>query len=324
MKLRLFLPLLLMAMTTTAQMSTIYVTRNILKQAGDMYSSQHDIVNLVVPPNRESFWDKYDNSIWTYMLLGLDAYFFVEADNNNGEREYHGLYLYRSQNVTKLLDNGRDATAFATGSEAYLAATDGIYVFDYKNGTIKKYGTLTDNIIQIEANYKTGVLYFVSNDHQVFTVADEGTKKNKVNINDAQEIAFDFNNNMYYYDGKKDLYVLNQDGNKKIEGIPKGGEIILVKPTWRNMGVFAVVGNDVYLLNANGSARKINVVLQIKPTAYAQQSTNYLYFALDKTIFRFQAERVHLSHIADLDEYYDVINYQDYNGLGFGNPSQEN
>lgn len=52
--------------------------------------------------------------------------------------------LYKSQNtqhVTKLLDNGRDATAFTTGNKAYLAATDGIYIYDYIKGTTKKYGS---------------------------------------------------------------------------------------------------------------------------------------------------------------------------------------
>ncbi|XP_061724985.1 uncharacterized protein LOC133530942 [Cydia pomonella] len=203
MKIFLFLSLFLTATATNNEdKNTPVITRNFVTKTYLKHTSQNDVVNIIVPLNKKYFRVNEDEI--TYLDDIDDAFnvcFFTEADNVKGDRKYQDLYIYKNGETTKILENGRDATAFSNEGKAYLGACDGIYVYDYRNSTTYKYGSLTDNIIQIEANHQTGVLYFVTYDHQVFSVADEGTKKNKININDAQEIAFDFNNNLYYYDG---------------------------------------------------------------------------------------------------------------------------
>lgn len=87
---------------------------------------------------------------------------------------------------------------------------------------------------------------------------------------------------MYYYDGGKDLYVFNENCNRKMEGVPKGSEIKLIVPASQWMGVFAVVDDAVYLLKANKNAVKTSVTLQVKPSAFASESSVKHYYAFEK------------------------------------------
>lgn len=290
---------------STAGEDTLIITENFFLETNVKYTGQHDIVNIIVPLNKINFEDddeeRYNNDI---------TVFFVEADvNDKGERKDQGLYVLKNGNASKLLDNGRDATALNDDStKVYFGASDGIYVYDDTNGKTNKYGTLVDNIIQIEADNKTGIIYFLTNDHEVFSVADGGKKKNKVNIKDVREIAIDYNSNLYYYDSKKDLYLcnLNHGGVQKIEGIPSRNSIKLIRPMFaQDDGVFAIIDDVIYLLNADRTAEKSKGTLEVKPSAYAPEATLIHYYALDKKIYEFNV----LAIISpELEELIDFLN----------------
>ncbi|XP_063390402.1 uncharacterized protein LOC134676016 [Cydia fagiglandana] len=291
--------------TNSTAEDLLIITENFFLETNVKYTGQHDIVNIIVPLNKINFEDddeeRYNNDI---------TIFFVEADlNDKGERKDQGLYVLKNGKATKILDNGRDATALNDDStKVYLGASDGIYVYDDTNGKTTKYGSLTDNIIQIEADNKTGVVYFLTNDHEVFSVADEGRKKNKVNLKDVREIAIDYNSNLYYYDNNKDLYLcnLNNGGVQKIEGIPSRKSIKLIRPMFaQEDGVFAIIDDVIYLLNADRTAEKSKGSLKVKPSAYAPEATLIHYYALDKKIYEFNV----LAMISpELEELRDFLN----------------
>ncbi|XP_047999854.1 uncharacterized protein LOC125236984 [Leguminivora glycinivorella] len=321
MKLLSILPLFLVATTTTASPitagdtqvttnstaneDTLIITENFFLETNVKYTGQHDIVNIIVPLNKINFEDddeeRYNNDI---------TIFFVEADvDDKGERKDQGLYIYKNGKTNKILDNGRDATALNDDStKVYFGASDGIYIYDDANGKTNKYGTLTDNIIQVEADNKTGTVYFLTKDHEVFSVADEGKKKNKVNIKDVREMAIDYDSNLFYYDSNKDLYLCNlkHGAVQKIEGIPSRKSIKLIRPMFaQEDGVFAIIDDVIYLLNADRTAEKSKGTLRVKPTAYAPEATLIHYYALEKKLYEFNVLAIISPELEELKDFLD-------------------
>lgn len=133
------------------------------------YTSEHDIVKIVVPLNSVNF-DESDDSTESedYDVI----LFFVEADiQADGSKDYKGLYVLRDGKAKLLLENGRDAAASGDDSKlVFLAADDGIYVYNYTTNAAEKYGNVTDNIIEIEKGKDGDVLYILTADHEVFLI----------------------------------------------------------------------------------------------------------------------------------------------------------
>ncbi|KAI8433805.1 hypothetical protein MSG28_015773 [Choristoneura fumiferana] len=303
---------LLLASSTTAtpHPSSVYsgseyklvVTRKFFPDSSIKYTSQHDIVNLLVPLNKINFDDDDDSDEEGSNNV---TFFFTEADiENNGDRQYKGLSVYHNGKATKVLENGRDATAFNDDSKkVYIGATNGIYI--YEDGATKKYGALSDSIIQIEADNQTGTVYFLTEDHQLFSVGDEGDAKNKVeDVKDVKEFVVDYNSNIFYYDSNEHLHVFNQDGVKKFEDLPKDSTVKLVRPMFsQDEGASAVIGKKVYVINPNATLSPTPVTMEVAPTAYAPDATLLQYYALDKKIYEYNVMDLFVSNFKDLKDY---------------------
>lgn len=133
------------------------------------YTAEHDIVKIVVPLNSLNF-DEGDDSSESSEVDSDVILFFVEADvQTDGNKDYRGLYVLRDGKAKMILENGRDAAASGDDSKlVFLAADDGIYVYNYTTNSAEKYGNVTDSIIEIEKEKEGDVLYILTADHEVF------------------------------------------------------------------------------------------------------------------------------------------------------------
>ncbi|XP_059062751.1 uncharacterized protein LOC131855489 [Achroia grisella] len=267
----------------------LVVTKDFFSEDIIKYTSTHDIVRLVVPLNGLNFDDDSDN-FSTENDDGSALIFFVEADiDDKGNKDYKGLYVFKKNVATKLLENGRGAAPVNDDSKnVFLAATDGLYVYNVKENKAEKYGTLNDNIIDIEKENSSSVLYIITANHELYKVTEEGTKKTKVEgVGDAQRVVLDYSDNIYYYGEDKQPYVINAEGVKKISGLPENpSSVTLIKPPFVLDDCVAFVSDDKgYYLYANGTSRFTEFVLEAKPTAYGIEATLVQYFAYNKRIY---------------------------------------
>ncbi|KAJ0170591.1 hypothetical protein K1T71_013962 [Dendrolimus kikuchii] len=252
-----------------------------------VYTAEHDIVSIMVPLNALNFEDNSDDEETDSDVIA----FFVLADINNGVKDYKGLYMLKAGQAIKLLDQGTDAIAANDDTKnAYFSAKDGIYVYNGQENKTEKYGTITDNLIGIVKENGTGVIYVITNDHVLYKVTEEGTKKEKVdNVIDAQEIVLDFSNNLYYYGADKKPYVLTSDGKKEITGLPENpSSVKLIRPPFIiEDGVPFLVDDKLYVIYANGTSEITEFEVQTKPTAYAPEATLIQYYAYNKKIYEY-------------------------------------
>ncbi|XP_052747943.1 uncharacterized protein LOC128200037 [Galleria mellonella] len=282
------------------------ITEDFFPDSVIKYKGAYDIVQLVVPLNALNYAKDSDDSS-PESDDGTGVIFFVEAElDDKGNKDYKGLYVLRNGKGTKLLENGRDAVAVNDDSKTvYLAASDGLYVYNYKENKADKYGTLTDNIIGIEKENSSNVLYIVTDKHEVYKVTDEGTKKTKVEeIKNAQQLVLDYSDNIYYYGEDKQPYVINAEGVKKFVGLPENPtSVTLIKPPFVMEDCVPFASDDkVYYLNANGTSQLSEFQLKVKPTAYGMEAALIDYFAYKKHIYEINLMAIILGEINDFME----------------------
>lgn len=253
-----------------------------------VYTSQHDIVNLFLPLNSLNFEE--DTNIDS---VGVDdiSLFFIEADIVNDVPDYKGLYLLKNNASTLLLENARDFAASCDGNKnAYFAATDGIYVYNAEKNEAEKYGTLTDSFIGIAVGTESEFIYALSEDHILYKVTNDGTSKEVISdVKDAVQIMTDLENNLYFIDGKKSVYVKKGDSVTKIKGLPHNPTFSrLIRPPFvLDAGVPYISGKKVFNVYPNGTSEYVNLILKEKPTAYSTEGTLIQYYAYDKKIYKY-------------------------------------
>lgn len=293
--------LLLSGLVSSAPFSddVVTVTTDFFPDSLAIYTSQYDIVNLFCPLNSLNFDEEAD-------IQSLDGnnihLFFVEADTVNGETEYKGLYVLKNKKATKLLENGRDFAATTDDSKkVFLAATDGIYVYNATTNVAEKYGTVADSLIGIAIVSESDHIYVLTKDSVLYKVSDEGKVKEEIpEVKDATQIVLDFENNLFYTDSKKQVYVRKEDGTiTKIKGIPSNPTFSkLIRPPFAvEEGVIYVGGKKVYSLLPNGTSQFENVILKSKPSAFSLEATLLQYYAFEKKIYEYNILAIILGEI---------------------------
>lgn len=287
----------------------IVVTKEFFDDQFAIYTAEHDIVNILLPLNSLNFDDDTDDE---ESDSSFNTIFFVLADTENGQRVDKGLYIRKKGVVTKLLDNGREASAANDDTKtAYFAASDGIYVYNDKENKAEKYGTLNDDIIGIAKVNGSDVIYILTNDHFIYKVTEEGTKKERVHgIEDAQQIVLDYENNLYYYTSDKKVYVHLPEGCKRIEGLPEQASYVhLLKPPFIiEDGIPIVFDYKTYIGYVNGSSEESDFELQARPTAYSIEATLINYYAYNKKIYEYNVLVLLMSEFLDqLKEVKDLL-----------------
>ncbi|XP_075987743.1 uncharacterized protein LOC142984196 isoform X2 [Anticarsia gemmatalis] len=267
-------------------------------------NAEHDIVQILVPLNALNFGEDSDEE----ENDGDSIIFYVLADNENGKRVDKGLFVRKNNTVTKLLDHGRDAAAANDDTKtAYFAAQDGIYSYNDKTNTAEKYGTITDSIISIAKVNGSDIIYILTEDHVLYKVTEEGTKKEKINdVVDAQQIVLDYENNLYYYSSDKRVFVLTSEGVFRIQGLPfNGSYLAIIKPPFIiESGIPVIIDSQTFIAYSNGTSELGEFVLESKPTAYAMEATLIQYYGYNKKIYEYNLLALLLGELLD-----DLKNY---------------
>ncbi|KAI8423149.1 hypothetical protein MSG28_014218 [Choristoneura fumiferana] len=297
----------------------IVVTENFFSHGSVLYTGKHDIVRIFVPFNQFNFEDnsiEVTSSSSSEEIEHPHTLFFVEGDFKNEQVVYQGLYIFKDGKATKILDNGRDATATRTNT-IYLGAKDGIYKYDNATNTATKHGTVTDSISQLAHNNKTNSIYYLTDDYEVYKLNDDATASVKVpSLVDVQEMAFGFEGKLYYYNSNKEFYVVDIEGDgvqKKIKGLPANmNKTVLISPMYgMEDGAILYVDKIVYSLKSD-QAEKLRIRMDVPLTAQAPQPTLIQFYAKDKKIYEFNIILIMLSNVFEglreaLNDYQDVI-----------------
>ncbi|CAG9790011.1 unnamed protein product [Diatraea saccharalis] len=250
------------------------------------YTAQNNIIRLFTPLNELNFSEDDDDDEANVYI------FFVEGDKNNeGDTVYKGLSILKNGKATKLLENGKDMAApNGDNKDVYLAASDGIYLYNDKTNGAEKYGTVNEDIVGIEVENSTGVIYILTNNNKVYKVTEEGTVKEQLSeIQNAKQITVDYAGNLFYVDTEDQVYVYTEDGVKKIEGIPSHPSYVqLVRPPFvLDEGVPLIIGKKAFTILPNGTADYSEVNFNVYPTAYSMEATLIQYYAYNKKIYEF-------------------------------------
>ncbi|CAK1594857.1 unnamed protein product [Parnassius mnemosyne] len=282
----------------------ITITKDFYYDSVIVYRGKHEIVNIIVPINSLNFDDDAEDDNTSDDSNAI--LFFVEADEDaDGNRIDKGLYVLKDGKAKKLLDNGRDAAASSDDSkDVFFGAKDGIYKYDPKENTAVKYGTVIDSIIGIAKENSTDVIYILTEDHGLYKITENGQKKVKMDdVVGAREIVLDYSNNLYFYGENKQPYVVNADGIKKIEGLPKNpNSVRLIKPPFVvENGVPFMCDNVAYIIYANGRSEKTEFDFRsnAKPSAYGMEGLLIQYYAYHKKIYAYNILNLILSGVIE-------------------------
>lgn len=273
--------------TTDADSDSVTVTEEFFPNEMAIYTAEHEIVDIMLPLNALNFEEDSDDEDADPEAV----IFFVLADFVDGKRVDKGLYIRKKGNVTKLLENGREATAANEDTKtAYFGAKEGLYSYNVKENKAEKYGTITDSIISLAKVNGSDIIYMLTEDHVLYKVTEEGTKKEVVDgVVNAQKVVLDYENNLYYYTSDKDVYVLTASGPKKFEGLPaKASYVAILRPPFViEDGIPVVIDRNTYVVYANGTVEDGDFILQARPSAYAMEATLIHYYAYNKKIYEY-------------------------------------
>lgn len=243
-----------------------------------IYTGKHDIVRIYVPLNQYKV-EREPN----YTL------FFVEGEYKDDEVINKGLYVFNDGKATKLLDNGRDAIE-TNANTIYLGAEDGIYKYDNTGKTVTKHGSVTDSISQLAYNNNTDAIYYLTDDNEVYKLNEDATASVKVTeLTDVQEMAFGFEGKLYYYDSKKEFYVVDFEEGvvlKKITGLPVNMNKFVLLPSFLTnpQGVLLYADSIMYGLR-NQNALRLNLRTEVTLTALAPQPISFHFMLKTKTLW---------------------------------------
>ncbi|VVC96219.1 uncharacterized protein LOC126972831 isoform X2 [Leptidea sinapis] len=312
MKSQIFTALLLVALAVGAPVSEeddekVTVTKNFFPDFLIKYTSKHDIVKIIVPINSLNFDENSSESESNSKETDSEVtIFFVEADvDENGKRDYKGLYVLKEGKSKMILANGVDAAASCDDSKkVYLAATDGLYTYKDDDKTAVKYGSLTDNIKGIAKEKSGDVLYILTDDNNVYNVTNNGNSKVKVDgIENAQQIVLDYSDNLYYYTPDKKIHVKTADGITEITGLPANPtKVNIIRPPFIiEDGLPILIDNVAYIAYSNGTSENSDFDFEADaiPTAFGMEPALIQYYAYNKNIYEYNILAMVLGEILD-------------------------
>lgn len=231
--------------STFSQLKQVSVETNgtddFLEYLDLIYTSTSEILDLVLPSLSLTYKDEFSNN-------SKKVLFIIES---NGSSD-NVISIYKGGNVTKLIE-GNDVAPVFTSETIYIATNNGIHI--YKDNKTEKYGTLNDKFISIALLNNTN-LYALSEDRKLYKIVNNGTKKVIVNeVNDAERIVSDIGDNIYYYNSCKHVFVYNNEGVRKVEGMPNNiTNIVLIKATDYIEEMSIIINNDTFCyINCNES-----------------------------------------------------------------------
>ncbi|KPJ16153.1 hypothetical protein RR48_01750 [Papilio machaon] len=275
------------------EIDKLIITNDIYPEEYSIYTSKYEIVNIIVPLNQLNYGDNPGSKY---------IFFFVEADQDEfGTIREKGLYIFKDGSPIKLLDNGRDVAAAADESNvAFIAAGDGLYLYNNEMVSLYKYDSISESLIGIAKPTQSDIIYILTEDKEVFIVSGIDDRKEKVKeIINAEQIILDYNNNLYYLDANTQVYLYDFLSVTKIEGLPDYAfsARLLKPPVTTQDFVPYVVDGELYCINAKGYAElfdKVEFADNGTPSAYAMEDGVVHYYAINKNIYEFDINDIML------------------------------
>ncbi|RVE49935.1 hypothetical protein evm_005403 [Chilo suppressalis] len=264
-----------------------------------IYTSENDIIKLLTPLNKLNFNEDDDEESGENLYI-----FFVEGEKDaEGKVDYKGLYVLKNGVASKVLDNGKDMAApSGDNKKVFLASSDGIYLYNVKTNGAEKYGTINEDIVGIEVENGTDVMYILTNDKKVYRVTEEGTVKEQLDkIQNAQQIVVDWQNNLFYLDTDNQVYVYSEEEVKKVEGLPRHPSYVqLTRPPFvLDEGVPVIAGKKAFTATPDGKSEYAQIIMNVHPTAYSMEAALIHYYAYNKKIYEFNILSIILTEMVE-------------------------
>ncbi|XP_037867977.1 uncharacterized protein LOC119628724 [Bombyx mori] len=221
----------------------------------DTDSSNHDITNPLNDTSGNNSSSVPDNS--SGIFDSNTTTFIARTITRRGNKVDKSIYAYKNGKVKKILEDGNAISDWSPKSRTFLGNKDGIYIYDTETEKLEKYGNLSDNVIGITIENHSDDLYILTEDHVVYKVTEEGTKKVKINeAEHAEKIALDWDDNLYYIGANDHPYVVTSAGAKKIEGLPVNSTIPLISrpPITIKHGAWLMSLKQPYIIYPNATS----------------------------------------------------------------------
>ncbi|XP_004923275.1 uncharacterized protein LOC101740356 [Bombyx mori] len=221
----------------------------------DTDSSKHDITDPLNDTSENNSSSVPENSSGN--LDSNTTTFILRYITTGDKKEYKGIYAHKNGKVKKFLKDGMAISDWSPSSRTYMSNKDGIFVYDTETEKLEKYGNLSDSIIGIAKENRTNDLYILTEDHVVYKVTEEGTKKIKVNeAEHAEKIALDWDDNLYYIGANNQPYVVASDGAKKIGGLSSNptSAFISKPPITIEHGAWFMCEKQPYIIYPNATS----------------------------------------------------------------------
>ncbi|CAK1549126.1 unnamed protein product [Leptosia nina] len=259
----------------------------IFKPESIIFRSNSTITKLLVPADGASYADHTE----------IPSIFFTVKDRHlEGE---HCIYVLEGLAAYEILEGGRDSTSdYGLDKTVYFGARDGVYKYDPESLSAKKYGTFRDDIIQIQKANGSDDIYFLTSQHKLFKLGDNGTSRTKISgVVCAIEFVLDTSNNIYYLACEDRLpRIVKNDGSLQsfLSSVTEDfQDVKLIRPAFimENCVPFFGDGN-LYMLYSNGTTEKKEFRVKEKPTAFSIDAALYLVAAVEGKIYEFNVMEV--------------------------------
>lgn len=255
-----------------------------------IHTAENEIVKLYYPINALNLGDDDDENETTDRYI-----FFIEADEDG---KYKGISVLINNQTYPLLPTGTSvASSIENQKIAYFGASDGLYLYNGTKNAAEKYGTVTDNIIDIAKANGTEDIYIVTDKNEVYKVTENGTKKDLIpEAAGAKKIVLDDTNNLYFYGEDKKLSILTAEGVKKVEDLPEATNITLLNPAFvMEQSIPVIVNNKAYFVASNGSVETASAEFEVAPSAVSVEATLMLYMAKGNSIYEYNVLAIIMS-----------------------------
>uniref|UniRef100_A0A2A4J3M8 Uncharacterized protein n=1 Tax=Heliothis virescens TaxID=7102 RepID=A0A2A4J3M8_HELVI len=254
-----------------------------------IFSSPFNITKLLVPADGQKYLQAESSDI--------PSIFFTVADPKSEGGSC--IYVLEGFAAYEILEGGRDSTADYSFEKAiYFGAKDGLYKYHPDTLSAKKFGPFRDDIIQLQKANGTDAIYILNSEHKVYKIEKNGTVKTRMqSIGCALEFVLDTSNNIYYVScGDHMPHIIKADGNVlslTASVIEDFRDIKLLRPAFIMENCIPFFGDGVlYILYANGTYEKKDLVIKERPSAFSVDAALYLVAAVNGKIYEFNVMEV--------------------------------
>lgn len=264
-----------------------------------IFSSNFNITRIIVPSDGSSSFIHTANS-----GDNVPSIFFTISDPklNGGTC----IYVLEDFAAYEVLEGGRDTTTdYSQDRTIYFGAKDGIYKYDHRSLSAKKYDVFSNDIIQIQKAKGLDRIYILTKTGQLLFIENNGTKSSKVShVVCAKQFVLDTSNNLYYVQcGDQMIHIINSDGDKlniTASVMEEFEEVMLLRPAFIMDQCIPFLGDGVlHILYANGVYEKRDFKMPMSSIVSVDAAV-YITAAFEGKIYEFNVMEVLLESLFEV------------------------